>query len=285
MINVHAATIPGAPGQPNEDAYAVLPTLLVVADGATSPPRLGDGCRHGPGWYARRLVANVVAAHVEDPRATGAYVLADAIDRTTAAHADTCDLTHPGTPSATVTMLLPDDHAGADWLVLGDATLVLDTGEDLQVISDDRLSNSSATERAAVLTGGAALSREEHGRRVAALVDSQRRYRNRPGGFWVAATDPQAAHNALIGRVPLSGPGGLRRAALLTDGATRGVDTFGLMSWPAALALMTTNGPTALLEAVRKTEDDDPDGATFPRMKRSDDATAVVVSWSRHRRD
>jgi hypothetical protein len=279
MTNVQAATIPGVPGQPNEDAYAVLPTLMVVADGATSPPRLGDGCRHGPGWYARRLVANVVAAHVEDLGAAGVYVLAEAIDRTTAAHADTCDLTHPGTPSATVTMLLPDEHAGAGWVVLGDATLVLDTGDDLRVISDDRLSNSSAPERAAVLAGGAALSREEHGRQVAALVDSQRRYRNRPGGFWVAATDPHAAHHALTGRAPFSPPGGLCRAALLTDGATRAVDTYGLMSWPTALDLMTANGPTALLDAVRAAEDDDPEGAAFPRMKRSDDATAVLVSW------
>jgi hypothetical protein len=140
---------------------------------------------------------------------------------------------------------------------------------------------SGATERAAVLAGGAALSREEHGRRVAALVDSQRRYRNHSGGFWVAATDPQAAHQALTGRAPLPGPGGLHRAALLTDGATRAVDIYGLMSWPA-LDLMTTNGPTALLDAVRAAEDDDPDGAAFPRMKRSD---ATAVGWSSDRRD
>ena len=286
MAEIRAATLPGTLGRANEDAYAVLPTLVVVADGATSPPQLGDGCRHGPAWYARRLVGNVVAAHVEDPRAPAAYLLAEAIDRTTAAHADTCDITHPGTPGATVTMLLLEDHRGAGWLVLGDATLVLDTADDLHVICDDRLSKTSNAERAAVLASdGVALSREEHSRRVAALVHSQRRYRNRPGGFWVAATDPQAAHNALTGVAALPGPDGLRRAALLTDGATRAVETFGLMSWRTALDLMATKGPTALLDIVRAAENDDPEGATFPRTKRSDDATALLVSWSGDHRD
>lgn len=37
MLEFRVATDPGSPDKPNEDAFAVLPTLAVVADGATSP--------------------------------------------------------------------------------------------------------------------------------------------------------------------------------------------------------------------------------------------------------
>jgi hypothetical protein len=278
MPEIRAATLPGTPGRDNEDAYAVLASLVVIADGATSPAQLGDGCVHGPAWYARRLVANTVAAHVEEPVARPAYLLAEAITRTTAAHADTCDVDHPGTPSATVAMLTVDQAHTAHWLVLGDCTLLLDTDQGLRVVCDDRLSNTSHAERAALLSGEAAVSSDEHGRRIAALVEAQRQHRNRPGGFWVAATDSQAAHNALTGSQTI-GPAGLHRAALLTDGAARLVDTYRLTDWPTALQQMAEEGPARLLHAVRAAEVADPDGARFRRIKGSDDATALLVTW------
>ncbi len=279
MRDVRAATLPGASGRPNEDAYAVLPDLVVVADGATSPAELGDGCIHGPAWYAHRLVAHIVGAHVEEPSAQPAYVLSEAITRTTAAHADTCDVNHPGTPSATVAMITVDARDRVHWLVLGDTTLVLDAGDSLHVVCDDRLSNTSKQERASVL-GRGGLSADQHRHRIAALVHAQRAHKNRPGGFWVAASDPQAAHQALTGERPCAGPASLRRVALLTDGATRAVDTYQLMTWTGALDLLTVQGPMGLLDAVRSAEALDSAGVEFPRMKASDDATAAMVSWT-----
>jgi len=275
MPDVSAATLPGTANRPNEDAFAALPALIVVADGATSPAQLGDGCLHGPAWYTHRLVGNVVAAHVEEPHAKPAYLLAEAIARTTTAHADTCDVAHPGTPSATVAMLTLD-HGDVHWLVLGDATLILDTGDSCRVVCDDRLSNTSKLERAALL-GRGGLSAEERSSRVAALVDAQRVHRNRPGGFWVAAADPEAAHEALT---ECASATGLQRVALMTDGAARAVDVYQLMTWPAALDVMATQGPAGLLHAVRTAEARDAEGVVFPRMKSSDDATAALVNWA-----
>jgi hypothetical protein len=248
---------------------------VVVADGATSPPVLGDGCIHGPAWYARRLVAQTVARQAEHPDAGPVTWLAEAIARTTAAHANSCDVEHPGTPSATVALLAVGDDV-VSWLVLGDCTLLLDRGAGAEVVTDDRLSLSSTAERAAVLAGDARLDAAEHARRVAALVHAQRAHRNRDGGFWVAAADPAAAAHALTGSAPAPD---LRRAALLTDGLTRAVDPYRSHTWENLLDELTTVGPADVLASLRHLEADDPAGVRFPRTKPSDDATAVALHW------
>jgi hypothetical protein len=69
-----------------------------------------------------------------------------------------------------------------------------------------------------------------------------RRARNRPGGYWVAAADPQAASQALTGSLPNKT---LDRAVLLSDGASRLVDPFGLATWEELLALLDENDPTS----------------------------------------
>lgn len=95
-------------------------------------------------------------------------------------------------------------------------------------------------------------------------------------GSGFAAADPRVAGRALTGSVPLAE---LRRAALLTDGATRPVDRFGLTDWPQTLATLAERGPAALIEQVREAERSDPDGRRWPRHKRHDDATVAYCEF------
>ena len=69
----------------------------------------------------------------------------------------------------------------------------------------------------------------------------------------------------------------LHRAALLSDGASRLVDPFGLATWEELLEL-AESGPDELLRQVRAAEAVDPEGRQWPRTKRSDDATAVYLA-------
>ena len=62
-----------------------------------------------------------------------------------------------------------------------------------------------------------------------------------------ARADPAAAHAATAGVLD---PAGLRGVALLTDGATRAADQFGLLDWPALLDLVRAD-PAALIRHVR----------------------------------
>ncbi|GGJ84446.1 hypothetical protein GCM10010123_12610 [Pilimelia anulata] len=263
---VVAATAPGTPGTPNEDWYRATADLVVVLDGVTA--RTATGCRHGVPWYAARLGA-ALARHAADPATPLPRALAAAIAAAAAAHPD-CDPHHPGAPAAAVAVLRLGP-AAVEYLVLGDATVVLDTGGAPAVVHDDRVAGTAAAERAAAdrLPPGpakrAALVRMKHAELAA---------RNTPGGYWIAAADPAAAAHARTGARPAAA---LRRAAVLTDGAARAVTPFGLLNWPGALDLLDRAGPAALLGRVRAAEAADPAGARWPRNKPGDDATAAFV--------
>ena len=76
------------------------------------------------------------------------------------------------------------------------------------------------------------------------------------------------------------GAGRLRRAALLTDGASCAVEDYGLMDWAALLDVVTGAGPAELLSQVRAAERADPDGLAHARYKRHDDATIATCLFA-----
>ena len=253
----------------NEDFIAATPGVVVVIDGASVPAGLGTGCRHGTAWFARRLGTQLLALLTTQPDRSPADSLAQAITAVAALHAHTCDLDHPGSPSATVAILREQPNA-VDYLVLGDTTILLEEPAGVRVVTDDRLEHVAAVQHGAMhqhATGSA-----DHDRSFAELVTEQRRHRNHPDGFWVASTDPSAAQHALTDTVPRDG---LHRAAVLSDGATRLVDRFSLLDWTDFLGILAEQGPEAIIAQVRAAEHSDPDGQRWPRGKRHDDASAA----------
>ena len=160
-----------------------------------------------------------------------------------------------------------------EYLALSDSTIVLDVNGAIQVITDDRNSRllldlTNATQREPKDSPRYSDALDE-------LITEQRKIRNRPGGYWLAGADPSAALETLTGAVPL---GSLRRAVLLTDGASSLVTTYGLKSWPDLLDQIDKAGPQSVIREAREAEASDPQGVKWPRYKRSDDATIVAAS-------
>jgi hypothetical protein len=89
-----------------------------------------------------------------------------------------------------------------------------------------------------------------------------------------ASTNPAAAGHAHTGTLPRDG---LQAVALLSDGATRIAEQYGLLGWPDLAGVLREDGPAELIAQVRAAEDADPDGARWPRSKLRDDAT--VLYW------
>jgi Protein phosphatase 2C len=270
---MHAAiaTQAGSQDSPNEDWAGVLvPGLAVVLDGLSAPDGTGTGCRHGTPWFVSQLGPRVLTL-AADPSRSLVDALAEAIQQVASLHPG-CDLKHPGTPSATMVLLRAHDER-ANYLALADAVLLLDTADGLNVVSDERVNQLAGKEREAAnrVPTGSALKL----RRRAQLTRALRRARNRPGGYWVAAADPQAASQAVTGSLPGKT---LHRAVLLSDGATRLVDPFGLATWEELLGMLQESGPDELLRQVRAAEAIDPEGRQWPRTKRSDDATVVYLA-------
>lgn len=272
MMRVRSATDP-APGRlENEDVVFRFGPLVGVLDGATVPEGFDTGCVHGPAWYVRHLAARIGLAVAARPAATLVSSLAAAVLAVRADHGGACDLDHPGTPSSTV-CLLREGGDQVDYLVLCDSPLVLDSGGEVSVVADERLAAATADLRrmadALPATGIDPTTRRS--------VTVQRARMNRTHGYWTAASDPDAAYHALTGTLPLRGPGALRRAALLSDGASCAVDQFGLFDWAGLLDVAATDGPEGLIDRVRAAERDHPE--RLRRHKPTDDASVVLCEF------
>jgi hypothetical protein len=256
-MRIETSTAPGVPGAPNEDFTAVaLPAgghggALVLLDGVTPPPDNGD-CVHSVPWFTARLGGALLELSVSRPDTPLTGCLSAAITRTADAHRDTCDLSHPLTPQATV-VAVRWGAAEMEHLVLSDSVLLVE-GKDgaVTAVLDDRIDRLRA-----------------EGRRVGPL-------RNLPGGFFTAAADPAVAGKAVTGSTPVAS---VRGFAALSDGAARGVEVFGTDDWASTFALLRKAGPEALLSRVRALESADASGVEVPRGKPFDDAAAILVEF------
>jgi hypothetical protein len=74
-----------------------------------------SGCIHGAGWLVRTLAGQLAGRLATELGGPLPDLVAEAIKATCDTHADTCDLSNPDSPSATVVMLR--EHPGMlDWL-------------------------------------------------------------------------------------------------------------------------------------------------------------------------
>jgi hypothetical protein len=230
-----------APGRTTEDRVVVLPNAVVLLDGVTSrrPPD-----RNG-GWYATRLGAEL--ATLLPDGGDLADLLATAIKHVATNH----DLVPGDSPASTVAIARWDDDT-LDALVLADSPIVA-FSHDTTVIADTRLA------------------------KLRPLGGTVTDWKNRPGGYWVAEADPEAAHQAVQTSLPRAG---LTNVIMATDGVSCGVDDYKIFpNWHAVLDLATTNGPDAVLDEVRAAELSDPDRTRWPRHKTHDDQALALISF------
>ncbi|MFE5891614.1 protein phosphatase 2C domain-containing protein [Streptomyces sp. NPDC056462] len=254
---------PGDPARPNEDFASVgLPAsgqggVLVVLDGVT-PPRGETGCLHSVPWFTARLGGALTELTVSLPDVPLADVLARAIARTAEAHAQTCDLSHPRTPQATVVLARWSADA-LEYLILSDSALLVESADGaITAYLDDRLTRLP---RASLATD--------------ALIDAH--VRNKEGGFFTVAADPSVSARAVTGVLPR---GEVRALAALTDGATRWVEKFRQGDWGDCFTFVRKEGAQGLVDRVRALERADAEERTFlGRSKTHDDATVVYVQW------
>lgn len=240
------ATDPGI-GSVNEDYVVCGPDWAAVFDGATAPVGVDSGCIHDVAWLVARL-ASAVTARMPGPLPLD-DLLAEAITDVRELHASTCNLANPDSPSSTVA-LCRIRGTRLDYLVLADSPILLWHPTDgTRVFADNRL---------AELPGD-----------LPYTAELMRSHRNRPGGFWVASTVPEAAYKAVKGSAELK-PGS--EIALLTDGATRLGDYYG-HSWDSLFNELRRLGPEGLIALVRTLENRQP----VHDDKLHDDATVAYL--------
>lgn len=263
----------GATERENEDWVGASLNVVVLLDGLSFAPDATSGCRHGTPWFVSRLgsrLLEIASSEETDLKRALAVAIADVV----AMHPE-CDPEHPGSPSATVAVLRAvSERREVEFLVLADARVIVETGSGIEFHTDDRVDAVSEPQQTEALRHPVGSAEQQEA--VSELIASQKPKRNVEGGYWIAGGTPRAAGQAVTGVYPAAS---VSRAALLSDGASRLVDTFEQATWFEALDLMQQRGPDELIDAVRALERSDPDGARWPRIKSADDATAAFVCW------
>ncbi|WP_327111864.1 protein phosphatase 2C domain-containing protein [Streptomyces sp. NBC_01341] len=243
-MRVTMTSVPARPGRVNEDFIGAVPGAAVLIDGAGIPGTEAV-CRHGVAWYAGRLGGSLLGLLPLAPGRSLAALLAEAIERVTEAHRDTCDVADPIAPSAAVAVVRTSGGY-VDHLVLGDAVLVLDVPDGTPVVVSDPREEAVCRPYRSALE-----ALPDDGEEYRRLLRDMRAHRNRHGGFWVAKDDPRAADQAITGSRPVSEVTGV---ALLSNGAARVVDPFRLAGWPEVLATLASRGPDDIVRRVRQAE-------------------------------
>jgi Protein phosphatase 2C len=270
-IDVAMATSPAKPGQSNEDFIGAVPSAVVLLDGA-GIAGIEAICRHGVAWYTHRLGGALLGRLSRDGQDLG-VILADPIDEISGEHRLTCDIANPSSPQATVAIFrFGEDRA--DFLILADSFLVLDqAGGQPQVVTDER---EVAVRRAcSAALEGIAAGAPEYVRARDTCIEALRGRRNQPGGYWVAKDDPRAAFQAVTGSRSVRDLSG---AALLSNGASRIVDSYGLAAWPDVLDMLRGRGPSEIIRRVREAEADGSRGGRRPDATPPDDATVAYCT-------
>lgn len=262
-MRVHTAQVPATSG---DDRLFSTDHALIVLDGATS---------HNPEMPAAGTYVDILGQHLQcqvRERDDLRWALAAAITET----ANQLNLQPGAGPCSTVAIVRIGPRT-LDLLVLGDSSVIIGSATGAPTVhTDDRLARlglPEADQYRERLAHGQGYD-DTHRSILAALQRSERRWRNRHDGYWIAEADPVAAQHAVTATYSRDAA---LWAILATDGATDTVPKLGT-DWPSVAA---TAGPTDLLDLLQRCHDweahTDPNGTELPRSKRHDDKTIAVV--------
>ncbi len=268
-------SLPGDPGKPNEDSFAHADHAALVMDGATM---LGDPLMPGASdaaWLAQ-FGARRLMAHLKDgdaPRDALTHALADA-EKSFSALSRRPIREKWETPCASMILAVESD-AGLECLWFGDCTALWLQGETCSVIGDafdKRGEESKNAQRVAQennLKPAPDLNRPEilsHIRAGRAKVNS--------GSYWLfGPTTRAAAHVAHKSIKPKSGD----LLLLASDGFLALATDYGAYDAKGLMEAARDKGLAALSTQLRAIEDADALGEKFPRFKKSDDSTALLL--------
>jgi hypothetical protein len=273
-------SLPGDPAKPNEDAVLAESFAAVVMDGTTPVSESLLPGRSDAAWIAgfgaRRLISHLKDG--DSPRGALRHALADA-ERSFAGLRRRAPRAPYELPYASMMMAVPCD-SGFDALWYGDCSaLVQPAGAKCEVIGqalDKRASESADARRFMEEKGLApveALAREE----FLPLFRKGRNKVSRPGKSWLFSPVTEASEH--VAHVRIAAPAGTL-VLLCSDGFLALASGYSVCDAPGLVAAAVSKGLKALGEELRAFEDGDPEGRRFPRFKKSDDATAVLLKLS-----
>lgn len=274
---IESLSLPGDPSKPNDDTFASRARSAVVMDGATG---LGEQLMPGPSdaaWVAR-FGANRLMAHSDEdlnPHDAVAASLRDTensfVHLRRRAPIETYEI-----PFSSM-MFVAQSGSGFDALWFGDcAALVERPGENVELVGDAIKKKARESGRAAALASSLGESAASAGVRDTFLpaLRAARNMVNTERGGWLFGPDARAAEHVASARV--AAPAGTI-LLLVSDGFLALASDYERYDVANLMHAARTRGLAVLGGELREVEAEDPNGARFPRFKKSDDATALLL--------
>ena len=274
---VDSISLPGNAEKANDDAFAYREGAAVVLDGAT-----GLGERLMPGlsdaaWLSR-FGANRIMSYLGEGAQPQEAVTAALFDAETSftqlrrrAPADRYEI-----PFASMMLAVAGEQA-IDFLWYGDcAALVSHADGRVEIVGEaieKRAHESRQVKRLAESKGAQAASVSVREEFLPALRQGRNRV-NTPKGSYLFGPEVIAADHTESRRVDVASGAHL---LLVTDGFLALASDYGRYDLKGLVEAAKKDGLPTLMRDLRDIEDKDPDGRQFPRFKKSDDATAVLV--------
>jgi len=269
-------SLPGDAAKPNEDAFGHDAAAAVVLDGATP---LGDGLMPGPSdaaWIAQ-FGARRLLAHLRDGEGARKALRGTLADTQKSFEALR---RHPPekmwqTPCASM-MLAVAGEDGVEFLSFGDcAALVQSEGAAVMVVGETFDKRAAEAKRAQAIAKEKNLS-PASGLNRPEFLEVLRGTRNRinSGSYWLFSPDAKAASHAAR-RIVKTAPG--TKLLLASDGFLALASDYGAYGADSLMRAASEKGLAALGEELRAIEAGDVGGDKFPRFKKSDDATALLL--------
>jgi hypothetical protein len=274
---IDSLSLPGNPEKANDDAFGYREHAAVVLDGATG---LGENFLPGPSdaaWLAR-FGANRLMAYMADgatPQDAVAAALFDA--QTSFERLRRREPTERYEMPFASVMLAGVAGTGLDLLWYGDCAAIVGhedgSAEIIGEAIEKRARESARVKKLADSQGAAAAAVGVRDTFLPALRAARNTVNTTKGGY-LFGPDVVAADHAKTQHVNVTSGTHL---LLVSDGFLALASDYGRYDVAGLLAAAIGKGLPELVRELREIEDGDPEGRTFPRFKKCDDATAVLL--------
>jgi hypothetical protein len=262
----------------NDDAFGTAGHRVWVIDGAT-----GLGSKLLPGdsdaaWLARTANRLLHTHHAIRDTAQLVRVVIEGLISAFEAERIAMPDTPWQWPVASFLMLTcHDDSMEAAWL--GDCRAILATGKAIYACGETPAGEAQERALADQLGKNATTSVMLRSPDVLTVLREKRASYNKHGAKWLLGLVPEAADHLEVMSFPIHGS---VTGLLMSDGFSALELKYQRYDTASLLSAAQEQGLVALASQLRRIEEiEDSDGVQFPRFKRSDDATAILVQSAR----
>jgi hypothetical protein len=273
---IEGLSIGGSAERVNEDAFGATHSIAFALDGVTSLAETPLMPGRSDAAWASHTARDLFLAHGGAPAGDLRSLITKVAEGITAKF-ERERLREPKERYElpwTTMCLIGAQEGRLDIAYAGDSRVLVETDDD-EVHNFGTNPSRSAFE--AALAAKMIAARKGQAPNHTAVLPELRQARNTVNtgrGYWLLGADAAIGQNAVVTSLALSGPA---TVLLVTDGFYALVEDYKHYGDRELIATAQTIGLATLARELRQIEDGDPSGERFPRMKKSDDATALLV--------